>query len=49
MKLTKLVSLPSRKRKQIIITESQMKRLADSYVKLLQDCQHIKVFSIKQN
>jgi hypothetical protein len=41
MKLIKLVSQPtSKKRKYMIVTQSQMKRLADSYVKLLQDCRH---------
>jgi len=46
MKLTKLVPLPSKKRKVMIITPSQMKRLADSYVKLLEECRYTKVYSI---
>jgi hypothetical protein len=48
MKLTKLVPLPSKKRKVMIITPSQMKRLADSYVKLLEECRYTKVYSIKK-
>jgi hypothetical protein len=46
MKLTKLVSLPSKKRKSMIITPSQMKRLADSYIKLMEECRYTKVYSI---
>ncbi len=43
MKLINLVPEPtSKKRKYMIVTQSQMKRLADSYVKQLQDCQQIK-------
>jgi hypothetical protein len=43
MKLIKLVPHPpSKKRKYMIVTQSQMKRLADSYVKQLQDSQQIK-------
>jgi hypothetical protein len=44
MKLIKLVPHPpSKKRKYMIVTQSQMKRLADSYVRLLQNCESIKV------
>lgn len=49
MKLTKLVSLPTKKRKAMIITPSQMKRLADSYIQLMEENRYIKVFSIEQN
>ncbi|MEY2921474.1 MAG: hypothetical protein RL108_83 [Bacteroidota bacterium] len=44
MKLINLVPEPtSKKRKYMIVTQSQMKRLADSYVRLLKDCESIKV------
>lgn len=48
MKLTKLVSLPSKKRKVMIITPSQMKRLADSYIQLMEESQYIRAYSIKK-
>ena len=47
MKLTKLVSLPTKKRKAMIITPSQMKRLADSYIQLMEESRYTKVFTLK--
>lgn len=48
MKLTKLVAPPSKKRKQMILTPIQMKRLADSYIQLMEESRYIKVFSIEK-
>jgi hypothetical protein len=48
MKLTKLVPYPTKKRKTMIITPSQMKRLADSYIKLIEESRYVKVFSIEK-
>ncbi len=33
----------------MIITPSQMKRLADSYIQLIEENRYINVFSIEQN
>jgi len=49
MKSLKTKSLPVKKRKSLIITESQFERLAESYRKLMDECRYMKVYSIEKD
>jgi hypothetical protein len=48
MNLIKSLPLPPKKRNLNMNSEDQLKRLAKSYQRLMEECQHIKIYSIQQ-